>query len=66
VLRAPLLERWWIQLPMRLRGVIGFLNPVISGAAPRLTIDGFPHDQTSASRAESVAGDLLISYRRAP
>jgi predicted SAM-dependent methyltransferase len=64
LLGAPELDRAWNRLPMRLRGVIGFLNPVLSGAMPRRTVDGFPHEQGRAPSNRSLAGDLLISYRR--
>lgn len=63
-LRLPALERFWSRVPMRLRGVIGFLNPILSGAAPRTTIDGFPHGRNSAPADDPIVGDLLITYQR--
>jgi SAM-dependent methyltransferase len=58
-LRLPRLIRLWHRLPTRLRGVTGFLNPLLSGAAPRVRIDGFPDQHHGA-----VAGDLVVRYIR--
>ena len=64
MLAAPAFEHFWGRLPTRLRGLLGFLNPVISGAAPRVMRAGFPGAQAQTLPDGIVEGDLLISYQR--
>jgi SAM-dependent methyltransferase len=64
MLAIPRLEHFWNRLPTRLRGAIGFLNPVLSGAAPRMTIDGFPQTVRPVAADSPIVGDLLITDQR--
>jgi SAM-dependent methyltransferase len=58
------LLRLWDRLPMRVRGALGFLNPVLSGLAPGTTLDGFADPPATRRNDERRFGDLLLVYER--